>query len=268
MIPPKFIEFETSTYCNRMCPWCPNSTNNRSKQKKYADMGMWIDFLKDIDNNGYTGWLSFHNYNEPLANPRLFEYIRTASQISPNTKLALYTNGDYLSDVYLKKILHHKIDEVRITLYPSCTKNNHHLISILNQFIGSNIFNIKPQITYRGDEYYYQIDETYFVIILARIQGYSNRAGDTTIFNNNFIRKTPCYIPSNSASIDYEGNLKMCCQIQDVINKENGKYLIGNIKQYSFFNLWNSAKMNMIRQKLLVSNFDGFDMCKSCNFHI
>ena len=35
---PEFIELETSTFCNRRCPWCPNSIYKRGSKQKYINL--------------------------------------------------------------------------------------------------------------------------------------------------------------------------------------------------------------------------------------
>jgi len=68
---PRYVEVETSRRCNRSCAWCPNGEHTVRRRQELMD---WTLFRRIVDELGaldYGGWLAFHNYNEPLANPRL-----------------------------------------------------------------------------------------------------------------------------------------------------------------------------------------------------
>ncbi|WP_041443428.1 hypothetical protein [Picosynechococcus sp. PCC 7002] len=96
----------------------------------YADL---IGQLTEVD---YDGWLAFHNYNEPLANPRLKQEISFAKGSLPSVKLAIYTNGDLFNEKIYEYLCSIEVSEIRITRYP----NSHDLQQPekhdLNQLMG------------------------------------------------------------------------------------------------------------------------------------
>jgi hypothetical protein len=62
--------------------------------------------------------LRVHNFNEPLANPRLAEEIAHVRRTVPDAKPAVYTNGDLLKADRLAELLELGVAYVRVTRYP------------------------------------------------------------------------------------------------------------------------------------------------------
>lgn len=55
---PNFIEIETSTFCNRNCPWCPNSKYQRNEYKKYISKRLFTKIIEDLKkSNNFFGFL-------------------------------------------------------------------------------------------------------------------------------------------------------------------------------------------------------------------
>lgn len=80
-------------------------------------------------------------------------------------------------------------------------------------------------------------------------------------------RHEQCLLPFTSAAIDYEGNLKLCCQIFDA--KDSAPInIIGNIREHRLEELWMSAKMNAVRKLTFEADFDLLPNCKRCSYHM
>ena len=270
---PYFIEIEIGTYCNRECSWCPNGWDNRGKKKDFMSIKLWQKIISDLEKENYSGWLAFHNYNEPLADPTIFEKIKFINEKLPNSKTAIYTNGDYLNKEVSSKLIDLEIKEIRVTLYPK-------QIEIFTQQTDDKIFNLisdlnfhidKPNIVdgKRGRETKFKINQTTFHIIIPNIKGYTDRAGKVEIEELKLpsTRQQPCYIPSHSAAIDYKGNLKLCCQIYDVGTSEYSDYNIGNISITNFWDLWNSDKMKNYRNNTAQRKFEIMKICQFCSLN-
>lgn len=271
---PHFIEIEIGTYCNRVCQWCPNGWDNRGKSKKFMSQEIWRKIIFDLATEKYAGWLAFHNYNEPLADPTIFEKIKFVNEILPNAKTAIYTNGDYLNKDTSDILLDLEVKEIRITLYPKqkdifvqqTDDKMLNLISYLGFDINSqNIIDGK-----RGREVIFKINKTNFHVILPNIKGYTDRAGSVEVkeLKLSSLRNQPCYLPSHSAAIDYLGNLKLCCQVYNVETPVSSTYKIGNIGLSNFWELWHSGKMKKYRMDAVKANFKTMEICQFCSHSI
>ena len=102
---PDFIEVEIGTFCNRRCRWCPNGWHERGRQHDRMATRTWRRLLADLRRAEYAGWLAFHNYNEPLADPTLREKVDQARRALPRARLAVYTNGDLLDRAMLDALV-------------------------------------------------------------------------------------------------------------------------------------------------------------------
>src|SRR3989344_6373293 len=97
---PEYVEIETSTYCNRTCSWCPNSTFQRSRAQNLMPENLFDKIVNDLKGVNYSGQIALHNYNEPLMDPHLFSHIARVKQKLPGAKILILTNGDLLDVEY------------------------------------------------------------------------------------------------------------------------------------------------------------------------
>ena len=47
----ELIEIEVHSFCNRSCPWCPNSIKNRGLN--FMPESMYLNLLKDLKEHHY-----------------------------------------------------------------------------------------------------------------------------------------------------------------------------------------------------------------------
>lgn len=97
---PRFIEIETSSYCNWKCCYCPNSIYSR--EKEIMPLSLFQLILDRASEYGNIRYISLHGYNEPTIEPYFLERVKMIRDAG--FKLVLYTNGSGL-----KK---HIIDEI------------------------------------------------------------------------------------------------------------------------------------------------------------
>lgn len=276
---PTHIEIETSSLCNRRCVWCPNYTHARGTKEEYLSLSIWEKLLAELSLLEYQGRFAFHNYNEPLYDPRIFDLVASARQALPSAYLVLYTNGDLLSEARLRTLMKNGLNEIRVTLYP---KNNQIAFSealafakikkFLSKINPENHFaitNVSAQTKSNEVEHVYLVDNRFPVrIIFPNVTTYSNRGGSVKIeYLNQFRRQETCFRPFHSAAIDYLGNLKLCCQVYDTEAEKNQPYVIGNLAFQSFTSLWNSQKLNQLRQKIQELDFAHLPICQGCTAH-
>ena len=73
-LPLRLVAIETTSFCNRRCAYCPNTTVGRPVGwMPIPVFGRIIDSLAEL---GFSGELNPHGYGEPLADARLPELIR------------------------------------------------------------------------------------------------------------------------------------------------------------------------------------------------
>ena len=263
---PKYIEIETSKKCNRKCSWCPNSEYNFRTTQELMSFELFQKTIKDLSELKYYGWIALHNYNEPLLNPRIFEELDFIKSNLPEAKSCIFTNGDYLTNEIINQLLNLNLQYLRVTLYPNTEKKIKPSIENIKRYIKKkNIENYNWEFRQirQGLGAILFINELKIEIISPNLETYNYR-GDTSFAVNIEERKEPCFMTAHSSAIDYMGNLKMCCNIYSEIDTHK-KYIIGNLKDSSFSDLWFSDTLNEYRKNHFVSNWVSTLVCAKCS---
>src|SRR5205085_439579 len=121
---PRYIEVETSRYCNRRCVWCPNHISGERGVQELMDWTTFQCVIRALALRRYEGWLAFHNYNEPLANPRIIDEVAFAREHLARVGLTVFTNGDYLTAELFEGLSTAGLTQMRITVYPRTNRDS------------------------------------------------------------------------------------------------------------------------------------------------
>ncbi|MEW5740751.1 MAG: radical SAM/SPASM domain-containing protein [Myxococcota bacterium] len=266
--PPGFIEVELGAYCNRRCAWCPNGWHERGLSRASMKDAVWRSLLEDLSRSGYSGWFAFHNYNEPMADPRLLERVADARRALPHAKLELHTNGDFLTPARLRELLEAGIDLTRVTLYPT----NARAFEEPDPARATRFFaklHVKPRPLVEKEsklERHGRLGRMQLIVRLPRIAHYTDRLGAVGLagLEAGSPRTTPCLLPFHSAAIDYHGTLKLCCHVYDTTAADQRAYALGNVGETPFSALWASPRLQELRAQLARADFSRLPGCARC----
>jgi len=115
---PKTVRIETTNHCQADCVFCPRSTIGRAKANMKQDVFETV--VKQCVEGG-TRLVHLHGYGEPLIDKQLADRIKYCKdQGIPRVKI--FTNGDLLKGDVAQKILHSGLDEVKISIDGSDSK--------------------------------------------------------------------------------------------------------------------------------------------------
>lgn len=265
---PRYIELETSRKCNRTCAWCPNGLYSRHDQT-LMEWELFIRIVAELSELEYAGWLAFHNYNEPLLNPRLMEEIEHIRQHLPQAKPAIYTNGDVLKRDRLDDLIALGVQYVRVTRYPHTADIEPTYEALRHWMKQAGILDYCDWtygtlrqglgVTYRDESRGLLIE-----IIGPRISTYNDRGGTALIPTIPAPRTEPCLMTTTSASIDYRGNLKMCCNVVPGTDPDHDQYVVGNLATSTFAQLWGSDQMQAWRKSHGIADWGLSPACILC----
>jgi radical SAM protein with 4Fe4S-binding SPASM domain len=249
---PSIIEFNIFGNCNRDCSFCPVS-NPKVYTKK--NEGISVEFFSKIINDlkeiEYSGKILFSAFSEPLLHKRIENLISTAKKNLPNIRIEIVSNGDLLTSKKLKKLYEAGLDTISISMY-----DGKHQIKFFNDMVVEA--NVPKELIVLRRRYYE--DGNYGITI-------SNRVGliDSNEFrdeNENSILELPlkqvCYYPFYMILIDYDGEVLLCP------HDWNKTLKFGNLKQKTFFDIWNGKALTGIRKRLSSSDRN-FGACKDCD---
>jgi len=247
------INIETSTYCNRMCTYCPNSIYDRSKQK-YISSQSWNRLLSDLIDIKYCSTISLNQYNEPLADKYLFDKISQLKNELPNSFIKFNSNGDFINSEILDRLVESGNNAIFITLHT----NNWEIykddlkkkqFETFYKKIGKdlNFETIIPNTMIQSEFYHKGMR----VLVMANNWSKygNNRSGiisELSIQN----RINPCVRPFRELTVAHDGFVYPCCQFFPDI-KGNNKFRVGNVENDGLFNIYLSSELNSIRKNLL-----------------
>ncbi len=211
------INIETSSFCNRKCNYCPLSYIDR-KQILMSDE-VWEKCISELQEIGYKGRITFALFNEPLLDvtfPQKIEYVR---KNLPDTLIACYSNGDYLTWDKLNEIENSGLDWLLVTRHINGEEFSREKCKIqleeyihelgLDDYVISyremNDNNCSFALKYRNLE-------LYIVVNNWNVTGV-NRGGKVESLNTPQIRSLPCAKAIRDFCISYDGKIKPCCNI-------------------------------------------------------
>ena len=218
------IEIEISSYCNRRCGFCPNSTLDRISGQTYMDDALFHSIVLQLGKLKWGGTLSFHRYNEPLADRAyLLRRLRQARSLAPTATLCLFTNGDYLNPDYLEAIHEAGCRRIVCSVYLQEGKpyDDNEMLGAINTRIdglgvtadwevsepGIHVARIAYRdidMVIRGQDFYRSFND---------LQAMSNRGGILDV-NTHYLRTEPCIKPFVEMQIEVDGTLLPCCELR------------------------------------------------------
>ncbi|NDK33273.1 hypothetical protein GXP64_00010 [Rhodovulum sulfidophilum] len=235
------------------------------------DLHILESILADLAQADYSGWLAFHNYNEPLANPRIFDEIRMTNESVPDAKLAIYTNGDLLTQSAYQQLVDLGVKELRITRYPRPSQIDYYGLEQLTDWISERQFLnkltwLEDGENHRGAVLYTETSHPKIIAIAPNVGGYYDRGGIIEELSGKR-RVAPCKLTSHSLSIDYLGRVKMCCNIVPDANG-HAEYVLGDVREEPALEVWRSAKFNDLRKLHLQADWRASQLCATCTQNI
>ena len=226
------VYLEISTYCNRKCSYCPNKYYDTPKE--FMSWELIKHIVEELKLLNYSGAISYCLYNEPLFDNRLKEIVQYINKNLPNSIQLLVSNGDLLTLDNAKELLNSGINKFIITVHDENPSKN------LNRLKPIKMLLKEKMILKTSSELYIQ-----------------NRGGLIEVQEHkkfDYFQNKCQHI--NKLNITKDGYIILCC------NDYLKKYVMGNIKEQSLKDIWNSY--NNLRINILEKNIIELDICKKC----
>src|SRR3989344_3469097 len=260
---PRYIEIETSTYCNRSCSWCPNGSYERNNSQRPISPTLFTKIIEELKKVDYSNRIALHNYNEPLFDPKLFQHIKQIRNLLPSSELLILTNGDILNEQKCRELEASGVALLRITLYDAINSDNPR--NILTKHIKR--CNLKDCLDDISDEFgtklRTQLGDMSIIYYIPDLTRFTSRGGIMQDLGDMPKDAALCGLPFSSCAIDYEGNLKICCEIypENEVHRRTG--IVGNLNEHSFLELWFSEEYNQLRRDMISGNLNN-EVCIVC----
>jgi radical SAM protein with 4Fe4S-binding SPASM domain len=288
---PISLSIEPTTSCNLRCPECPSGLRSFTRPTGMLEAGL---FQRVIDELSPTlTYLTFYFQGEPFLNASFLEMVSYAASKGIYTSTS--TNAHYLREDQARKTVASGLDRLIISI-DGTTQETYEAYRVGGELAkvvegARNIIRFKkelrsftPQVIFqflvvKPNEH--QIDDLHelassvgvdkVVLKTAQIYDYEN-GSDLIPVNERFSRYRKnnsgkyeiknellnhCWKMWNSCVITWDGKVVPCCFDKDA------KYVLGNLEQNTFREIWFGEKYNDFRRTLLRSRKE-IDICRNC----
>ena len=245
---PTEIEISESGTCNRTCSFCPRSATNFIDKKEFITNTLHEKLCLELKELNYRGTIRYSGFVEPMLDKNIFNLINMARNYLPESNIEMVTNGDPLNLKRLKRLFESGLNKILISAYDGKEESE----KLEELCIQANLTKKQYIVRHR-----YYSEEKDFGITL------SNRSGLMTDaeFKIDALKeplKKPCYIPSYTFFLDYQGDVLMCP------HDWGKKVILGDLNKEKLKDIWFSKKFMGIRKMLNKSNRN-FKPCNVCD---
>ncbi len=289
---PVAISLEPTTSCNLRCPECPSGLRAFTRPIGMLDVGLVNNVIEELKKE--LIYLTYYFQGEPYLNPNFLDFVSVAT--SNNIYTATSTNAHYLSrenakrtiDSGLKKLIISidgttqdtfgkyriggKLDKVlegtkilveekrkKSSIFPLVVvqfvvfEHNKHQIEDMKKLAKS--LGVDDCVFKTAQVYNFENGSDLIPMDGEKSRYEKGNDGSYQIKNKLY---NHCWKMWHSAVITWDGNVVPCCFDKDA------KYVMGNVRENSFREIWNGVKYNQFRQTLLGKRSE-IDICKNCS---
>jgi radical SAM protein with 4Fe4S-binding SPASM domain len=245
---PSLVEISDSGTCNRTCSFCPRSDPKYEDKKEFIDKDLNLSLCKQLSEYNYAGIFAYSGFNEPLLNKNIYSNIKNVRKYLPKSRIEIVTNGDVLNKTRLIKLFDSGLSLIHISVYDSADDAKKFLKLCNSIGLTKDQFLIRHR--------YLGADQDFGLTL-------SNRSG--LLENAEFKIKPlseslqkPCFYPSYTFFMDYNGDVLMCS------HDWGKKNILGNLNNSTFIEIWNS-QLSKVSRKSLTTGDRNFSPCNVCD---
>lgn len=271
----RIVEVEISSYCNRVCSFCPNSFVDRRSVKHFMSDALFENILRQLATIDYDGSFRIHRYNEPLATRSYaLGRIRQIRSALPSALIFIYTNGDYLNRSYLDELYEAGVRGIRASAYSNTPEFDRlKMETVLRRRIeklgypytfGSWGKTLYADVHAYSDLYFTYVSTDFSVGEGPTMAG--NRGGALPV-DLDYERRSPCVIPFREFHVEWDGTLMPCCNLRSDLAPHAGCSLGRLTESSDIFLAWSNSDYVRWRRELI-----GYEKktgaCAACSFQL
>lgn len=265
---PYYIHIELNNTCNFRCHMCP--IHKMKREKKLMDFHV---FRKIVDECAQVGVrrLRLFLMGEPLLHPRLVEYIKYAK--SKGLFVDFDSNAGYLNKIDQEALILSGIDEIIFSVTGAKPET-------YKKFQGEDLSRVEKNIKDFVELKRKLKSKTPKISMqFIKSKDTSSEVSDYvkkwTLYSDgiNITRLSDYFNPSDKSSLRKkfcpylwtflvilsDGSIVPCCQDYE------GHLKLGNIKDTTLIDAWNSEKLNYFRKLHVNKEGDKIGLCKDCD---
>jgi radical SAM protein with 4Fe4S-binding SPASM domain len=249
MLPlPTEIEISESGTCNRVCSFCPRSDPGYEDKKEFISDVLHEKLCLELKEQNYRGTIRYSGFVEPLLDKNIFNLIKMVRKNLSESNIEIVTNGDPLNLKRLNKLFESGLNKILISVYDGKEDAQKFEDMCISANLGEDQYIIRHR---------YYSEEQDFGITLSNRAGMMEKA-EYKIKSLKEPLNNPCYIPSYTFFMDYQGDVLMCG------HDWGKKVILGNLNKEKLLDIWFSKRSMRIRKMLNKSNRN-FTPCNVCD---
>ena len=245
---PTEIEISESGTCNRTCSFCPRSAKDFEDKKEFISNVLYEKLCLELQELNYKGTIRFSGFVEPLLDKNIYNLLKMGREYLADSNIEMVTNGDPLNLKRLKKLFDNGLNRILISAYDGKEDADKLEDLCKDADLSSEQYIVRHR---------YYSEEQDFGITLSNRSGLMENA-EFKIESLKEPLKNPCFIPSYTFFLDYQGDVLMCP------HDWGKKVILGNLNKEKLIDIWFSNRSMKIR-KMLNSSNRNFAPCNVCD---
>lgn len=230
------VNIETNTICNRTCHFCLYGIRSKVPANPMS-ASLFFRIIDQLAEMRFAGRLSLFSTNEPLTDKRIYEFIRYASLMLPNSYHTLVSNGDLLNRERLDKLFASGLDLLLLNSYDdhALQRNYGFYEYALKQY---------PNKILHTDRTIYD--------------DWDSRAGHI----KKYFKTTAqgfCDLPNYALYINPKGRVLSCCHDFDEQNT------MGDVNRQTLREIWYGQRFSALRKRLNQGDRSVSELCDGCD---
>ncbi len=283
---PKAVQIETINTCNAKCISCPYRKGMK-RRPEILDFNLYKKIINEIGK--YDVWrIDLHVFGEPLLNPKLEEYIRYAKTHLKRTEVWMSTNFSIMTKQRGENIINSGLDNLLVCVdafskliyenikeldYDVVKQNILDFLESLKKIKNHMLFRIAfiPMSENKDEQKnffdFWKFKTKGMKNVLVQLKAYEDFGSQVEKQNSimesyKSIRRkvlSPCNQIYNMLDVLSNGNVSCCCYDME------GEINLGNIKNQTLFDIWNSEKFKALRKHIESRDYELLpDLCINC----
>ena len=266
------ITLESTAKCNLYCPMCPRHIYTFDNES--MDLDLYRKIIADCKD--YVEFVWPYGIGEPMIHPQIFEMIRITRDAGVRTGMS--TNATLLDEKNIDMLLDSGLDYL-ILAFDGATKETYEKYRIgadfdktrgcILKFLEKKLerkakmFTVVQMVLLKDNEHEVDayrklwdiegVDQVRFK--RDEIQTDGSRIPDDQLRGQ---RRNPCHLLwRGPLYVRYDGKAFPCCYMYD-------EEPVGDLKEQSVMEVWNSKGMVDLRSAHLSGNLDDYPLCQTC----
>jgi len=245
---PSVVEISESGTCNRKCSFCPRSAPDFKDIKEFISDKLITKLSKELSIYEYSGIFLFSGFVEPMIDKNIYNLLSIVKKYLPKARIEMVTNGDALDEERTKKLFKAGLSTLLVSIYDGKKEADDMEKLLKRSGLNEDQFKVRHR---------YLPESESLGITLSNRSGMMDNA-EYVIPSLKEPMKNPCYYPHYTFFMDYTGEVLICS------HDWGKKFVVGNLNNENFIDIWCNQKFNFARKNLFNSNRN-FTPCNKCD---